>query len=55
MLKEFINNIDEAKVALMGTILADGSLEKQRTSGNRSKPNSCLEITHTSRSLDYLQ
>lgn len=53
MLKEFINNKEEALNALLGTILADGSLCKQRTHSYIDK---CyLEITHTSKNLDYLK
>ncbi len=50
-LKELFNNEFEIKSALLGTILADGSINKQRTPKGRS---SC-EITHTSKNLDYLQ
>ena len=37
MLKEFIKNEDEAKCALFGTILADGSIQKERyTASNKT-------------------
>lgn len=53
MLKEFIKTEEEAKRALLGTIIADGSLCKARNKSYRSK---CyLEITHTSKNLDYLK
>ena len=53
MLKEFIKTEEEAKRALLGTIIADGSLCKAR---NKSYRNKCyLEITHTSKNLDYLK
>lgn len=55
MLKKFINTIEEAKQALLGTILADGSIGKQRTNGSRNGTNASLEITHTSKNLDYLK
>lgn len=58
MLKEFVKNENEAKVALLGTILADGSIQKERyTSSNniRYKDKTYIEITHTSKSLDYLK
>lgn len=50
-LKEIINTKEEAKQALLGTILADGSIGKQRTPKGRA---SC-EITHTVKNLDYLK
>lgn len=50
-LKEFIKNENDVKSALIGTILADGSINKQRTPNGRS---SC-EITHTNKNLDYLK
>lgn len=54
---KFINTEEKAKQALMGTILADGSIQKQRKSGQRnSKSNyAYLEINHTARNLDYLK
>lgn len=51
MLKEFVKDLDYAKNAVLGTILADGSLSKQRN----GYKNSYLEITHTSKNLDYLK
>ena len=53
MLKEFVNNEQEAKKALMGTILADGSIQKERTKAYITK--TYVEITHTSKNLDYLK
>lgn len=53
MLKEFIENKEEAKKALMGTILADGSIQKERTKSYINK--TYVEITHTSKNLDYLK
>lgn len=53
MLKEFIKNEEEAKTALMGTILADGSIQKERTTAYKDK--TYIEITHTSKNLDYLR
>lgn len=58
MLKEFVKNEEEAKIALLGTILADGSIQKeQHTSSNniRYKNKTYVEITHTSKNLDYLK
>lgn len=55
MLKEFVKDIDYAKNALLGTILADGSLGKIRTNRSRNGTNAGLEITHTSKNLDYLK
>lgn len=53
MLKEFIKTEEEAKRALLGTIIADGSLCKAR---KKSYVDKCyLEITHTSKNLDYLK
>lgn len=53
MLKEFIKTKEEARRALLGTIIADGSLCKAR---NKSYYKKCyLEITHTSKNLDYLK
>ena len=56
-LKEFINTEDKVKRALMGSILADGSIQKQRKSGkqNTSTDYAYLEINHTARNLDYLK
>lgn len=58
MLKEFVKNEEEAKIALLGTILADGSIQKERyTPSNniRYKYKTYVEITHTSKNLDYLR
>lgn len=56
-LKEFINTEDKVKRALLGSILADGSIQKQRKSGKqKTKTNyAYLEISHTARNLDYLK
>ena len=52
MLKEFIKTQEEAHNAILGTIIADGSLCKAR---KKSYINKCyLEITHTNKNLDYL-
>lgn len=51
LIKEFIKTENDAKSALIGTIFADGSIEKQRTPNGRA---SC-EITHTAKNLDYLR
>lgn len=48
-------NIEDIKNALLGTIFADGSIGKPRTDGSRNGTNGELEITHTSRNLDYLR
>lgn len=48
-------NIEDIKNALLGTIFADGSIGKSRTDGSRNGTNGELEITHTSRNLDYLR
>lgn len=55
MLKEFVKDQEYLKNALMGTILADGCLGKVRTNGSRNGTNANLEITHTSKNLDYLK
>lgn len=47
-------NLEFIKDALLGTIIADGSIEKQRTSGVKGV-NAPLEITHTSKNLDYIK
>ena len=47
-------NIEDIKNALLGTIFADGSIGKIRTDGSRNGTNGELEITHTSRNIDYL-
>lgn len=46
---------EEIKNALLGTIFADGSIGKIRTDGSRNGTNGELEITHTSKNLDYLK
>lgn len=46
---------EEIKNALLGTIFADGSIGKIRTDGSRNGTNGDLEITHTSKNLDYLK
>lgn len=51
-LKNFVNNSKEAVYALLGTILADGHIAKKRR-GYINK--SYIEITHTSKNLDYLK
>ena len=48
-------NIEDIKNALLGTIFADGSIGKVRTDGSRNGTNGELEITHTSKNLDYLK
>lgn len=48
-------DIEEVKNALLGTIFADGSIGKIRTDGSRNGTNGELEVTHTSRNLDYLK
>ena len=48
-------NIEDIKNALLGTIFADGSIGKVRTNGSRNGTNGELEITHTSKNLDYLK
>lgn len=53
MLKEFIKNEEYAKNALLGTIFADGSITKARKKSYIKK--SYLEVTHTSKNLDYLK
>lgn len=51
-LKNFISSPKEAVYALLGTILADGHIAKKRR-GYFNK--SYIEITHTSKNLDYLR
>lgn len=48
-------DIAEIKNALLGTIFADGSIGKVRTDGSKNGTNGELEITHTSKNLDYLK
>lgn len=50
-LKKFINNTEDIQNAILGTIFADGYISKKRTNNG----NSNLEITHTSKNLDYLK
>ena len=52
-----LKNLDTEyiKRALLGTIFADGSIGKVRTSQTRTIANGDLEITHTSKNLDYLK
>lgn len=47
--------VEDIKNALLGTIFADGSINKSRTDSSRSSANGELEITHTSKNLDYLK
>lgn len=54
-LSKFIKTEKDAKDAMIGTILCDGSLGKQRTDGSVNGTNADLEITHTSKNLDYLK
>lgn len=55
-LSEFIHTDAEAKNALIGTILCDGSLSKnRRKDGTGGNVNAALEVTHTSKNLDYLK
>ncbi len=58
MLKKFTHSIEEVKCALLGTILADGSIQKERFTSAK-KPSyrltTYVEITHTSKNLDYLK
>lgn len=53
MLKEFIKDINDVRNALMGTILADGSIQKERVNNYHDK--TYIEITHTTKNLDYLK
>jgi len=48
---KFVKTSEDAKKALIGTIIADGYVEKQRTPNGRAM----IEICHTSRNLDYLR
>lgn len=48
-------SIEDIKNALLGTIFADGSIGKRRTDGSKNGTNGELEITHTSKNLDYLK
>ena len=51
-LKNFVSSSKDAVYALLGTILADGHIAKKRK-GYIDK--SYVEITHTSKNLDYLK
>ena len=53
MLKEFIMTEEDAKNALLGTILADGHITQARKSSYVKK--TYFEVSHTSRNLDYLK
>lgn len=53
MLNEFIKTKEEAWNALLGTVIADGSIAKARGKSYHTK--TYLEITHTSKNLDYLK
>lgn len=58
MLKEFIHNEEDVKNALLGTIFADGSIQKERkTSSEKTsyRLTTYVEVTHTSKNLDYLR
>lgn len=59
MLKEFIHNQDEAKIAILGTIFADGHLIKARHTSSKDRLSyinkTSMEITHTVKNLDYLR
>lgn len=55
LIDKFIKTEEDAKIALLGTILADGSIGRQRTGGSRNGTNADLEITHTSKNLDYIK
>ena len=53
MLKEFTENKEILINSLLGTIFADGSICKARNKSYKNK--AYLEITHTSKNLDYLE
>ena len=53
MLKEFTENKEILINSLLGTIFADGSICKARNKSYKDK--AYLEITHTSKNLDYLE
>lgn len=54
MLKEFIKTQEDAKIALLGTLFADGHIIQERKDGTyRTK--TYAEITHTSKQLDLLK
>lgn len=54
MLKEFVKTEQDAKNAIIGTIIADGCIQKNRSKKNIPNASASLEITHTSKNLDYL-
>lgn len=56
-LQKFIDTEEKVKTAILGSILADGSIQRQRKSGKRdTKTNyAYLEIQHTAKNLDYLK
>lgn len=54
MLNKVFETLEFARNALLGTIIADGSIERQRTSGIKGVK-APLEITHTSKNLDYIK
>ncbi len=49
-LKEIIQNENDAESAIIGTLIADGSISYERRSSKGS-----VEITHTARNIDYLK
>ena len=49
-LKEIIKNEFDAESAIIGTLIADGSISYERRSSRGA-----VEITHTARNLDYLK
>lgn len=53
MLKEFIKDKEEIKRALLGTIFADGHIAQIKGKSYITK--TYIEITHTSKNLDYLK
>lgn len=55
LIDKFIQTEDDAKIAILGTIFADGSIGKQRTDGSKNGTNADMEITHTAKNLDYLR
>lgn len=58
MLKDFVKTEDESKNALLGTIFADGSIQKERHTSSKKtsyRLSTYIEITHTSKNLDYLK
>jgi len=49
-LTEIIKSSDEAERAIIGTLIADGSISYSRRGSNGA-----VEITHTAKHLDYLK